>query len=67
MQNITEEQCNVIMLSTIAQQSGGSIEDRLQAIQKAFRRTNQQTVTAIDLRCEQRQQQPLSLPGQAET
>src|SRR6218665_1610522 len=50
-QNIMDERCSVIVLSTIAQQPGGSIEDRLQTIQKVFRRTNQQTVTAIDLRC----------------
>ena len=43
----------MVIFSPVAQQPSSGIEDRLQAIQDSLRRTDQQTVPAIDLRCEE--------------
>ena len=51
VQNITEERFNVVVFSPAAQQPSSDIEDRLQAIQEIFNRSNQQTIKAIDLSC----------------
>src|SRR6218665_2098400 len=53
VQNITEERCNVIIFSPIAQQPSSGIKHRLQAIQEALRRSDKQTVAAINLRCDE--------------
>src|SRR6218665_1874254 len=44
--NITEERCNMVVFSPVAQQPSSGIEDRLQAIQEILRRSDQQTVIA---------------------
>src|SRR6218665_3720437 len=51
--NITEERCNVVIFSPIAQQPSSGIKNRLQAIQETLRRPDEQTVAAIDLRCDE--------------
>src|SRR6218665_3195613 len=48
-----EERCNMVVFSPIAQQPSSGIEDRLKAIQEIFRCSNQQTVIAIDLCCDE--------------
>src|SRR6218665_718160 len=53
VQNITEERCNMVVFSPVAQQPSSGIEDRLQAIQEILRRSDQQTVIAIDLWCDE--------------
>src|SRR6218665_1739223 len=44
-----EERCNMVVFSHVAQQPSSGIEDRFQAIQEILRRSDQQTVIAIDL------------------
>src|SRR6218665_3559741 len=51
VQHITEERCNVIIFSPIAQKPSSGIKHRLQAIQETLRRSDKQTVAAINLRC----------------
>src|SRR6218665_3977901 len=53
VQNITEERCNMVVFSPVAQQPSSGIEDRLQAIQEILRRSDQETVIAIDYRCDE--------------
>src|SRR6218665_1597764 len=53
VQNITEERCNVIIFSPIAHQPSSGIKHRLQAIQETLRRSDKQTVAAINLRCDE--------------
>src|SRR6218665_519750 len=49
--NIPEERCNVIIFSPIAQQPSSGIKHRLQALQETLRRSDKQTVAAINLLC----------------
>ena len=44
VKNITEERCNMVVFSPVAQQPSSGIEDRLQAMQEILRRSNQQTI-----------------------
>src|SRR6218665_3751032 len=41
--DITEERCNMVVFSPVAQQPSSGIEDRLQAIQEILRRSDQKT------------------------
>src|SRR6218665_394832 len=43
----------MVVFSPVAQQPSSGIEDRLQAIQEILRRSDQQTVIAIDLWCDE--------------
>src|SRR6218665_1522245 len=43
----------MVVFSPVAQQPSSGIEDRLQAIQEILRCSNQQTVIAVDLRCDE--------------
>src|SRR6218665_1305912 len=43
----------MIVFSPVAQQPSSGVEDRLQAIQETLRLADQQTATAIDLRCDE--------------
>ena len=43
----------MIVFSPVAQQPSSGVEDRFQAIQETLRRADQQTVPAIDLRCDE--------------
>src|SRR6218665_3962499 len=53
VKNITEERCNMVVFSPVAQQPSSGIEDRLQAIQEILRRSDQQTVMGINLLCDE--------------
>ena len=43
----------MIVFSLVAQQPSSGVKDGLQAIQEILRRADQQTVPAIDLRCDE--------------